>query len=119
MRLSSSISLTLFAALPAAAGEIEFNRDIRPILTNHCTACHGGVKQAGEISFVIRDMALAKGKSGRPAIVPGKPEASELIARVTSTDPDEVMPKPEHGPPLPPTDIEKLRQWIAQGAKWQ
>jgi len=114
-----SILFTILATLPVAAGEIDFNRDIRPILTHHCTACHGGVKEAGGISFVFREKALAKGRSGLPTIVPGEPGASELIARITSTDPDVVMPQPDHGPPLPPADVEKLRQWIQEGAHWQ
>lgn len=106
------------APFGAVAGEIDFNRDIRPILTSQCTACHGGVKEAGGISFVFREKALAIGDSGNPTIVPGDPEKSELIARITSTDPDMVMPQPDHGPPLPVADIEKIRQWIQQGAEW-
>jgi hypothetical protein len=105
--------------LPAAADEIDFNRDIRPILTSHCTACHGGVKEAGGISFVFREKALAAGESGMRTIIPGNPDASELIKRITSTDPDVVMPQPEHGPPLPASEIAKLHLWIKQGAKWQ
>jgi hypothetical protein len=97
---------------------MEFNRDIRPIFTTHCTACHGGVKAAGKISFIYREKATAKGKSGEMTIVPGNPDASELMRRITSTDPDEVMPQPEHGPPLKPADVAKLRQWIAEGATW-
>lgn len=101
------------------AGEIQFNRDIRPILTSHCTACHGGVKEAGAISFVFREKALAIGESGNATIVPGKPDESELMKRVTSTDPDDIMPQPDHGPPLPAADVAKLRQWILEGAKWE
>jgi hypothetical protein len=101
------------------AEEIQFNRDIRPILTTQCTACHGGVKEAGGISFVFREKALAEGESGHRTIVPGKPEESEMMKRITSTDPDDIMPQPEHGPALPAADIEKLRQWIAEGAKWE
>jgi hypothetical protein len=116
-------SLALLAAtLPLATASTraatEFNRDIRPILTKHCTACHGGVKAAGGVSFVYRDKALASGKSGERTIVPGQPDASELIRRITSSDPDEVMPKPEHGPRLSPADTATLRQWIADGAPW-
>jgi len=102
----------------AHGSEPGFNRDIRPILTQHCTACHGGVKEAGGISFVFREKALATGESGNPTIVPGKPDQSELIARVSSTDPDLVMPQPDHGPPLPEAHIAKLRQWILEGANW-
>ena len=105
----------LITALP---GEVDFARDIRPILNANCTACHGGVKEAGEVSFIYRDKALGKGESGKPVIVPGKPDASEMIGRITSKDPDEIMPKPEHGPPLSQIQIDLLRQWITEGAKW-
>ena len=97
---------------------MEFNRDIRPIFTKHCTSCHGGVKSAGGISFVYREKALGQGKSGETIIVPGLPDASELMRRITSTDPEEVMPQPEHGPPLKPDEIARMRQWIAEGAAW-
>lgn len=111
--------LALALALPATAADIAFNRDIRPLLSKHCTACHGGVKAAGNISFVYRDKAIATGKSGEKAIVPGEPQASELIKRVTSTDPDEVMPKPDHGPRLSEQEVATLTKWIEQGAVWK
>ncbi len=98
--------------------EVDFAHDIRPILNGNCTACHGGVKEAGEVSFIYRELALGKGESGKPVIVPGKPEASEMFARITSKDPDEIMPKPEHGPPLTAAQIATIRQWITEGAKW-
>jgi hypothetical protein len=97
---------------------IDFSRDIRPLFAKHCTACHGGVKAAGNVSFLYREKALAAGKSGAHAVVPGKPESSEIMRRVTSTDPDEVMPKPDHGPALTAAEIEALRRWIAEGATW-
>src|SRR5689334_21930188 len=60
---------------PAAArGAVDFNRAIRPLFAQHCTACHGGVKAAGRLSFLYREKALAVGKSGAAAIVPGDPE---------------------------------------------
>lgn len=108
-----------FAALHAAASPVDFNRDVRPILTSHCTACHGGVKEAGGISFVFRDKALAAGESGKRTVIPGDPDGSELIKRVTSNDPDLVMPRPNHGPPLPGPAVAKLRQWIEEGARWR
>lgn len=102
----------------SAATPTDFNRDIRPLFARHCTACHGGVKAAGNISFVYRDQALGKGKSGQPAITPGHPESSELIRRVTTTDPDDLMPRPDHGPALTPSEIDTLRRWISEGAPW-
>ena len=104
------------AAAPTAAAD--FNRDIRPLFAKHCTACHGGVKAAGKLSLVYRDKALAPAKSGEMPIIPGDPEKSEIIRRVTSKDSDEVMPRPDHGPRLSDKEIATLRQWIKEGAKW-
>jgi hypothetical protein len=95
---------------------VDFSRDIRPILNQNCTSCHGGVRQKGGVSFIFREEALGTGKSGRPTIVPGDPDGSELIARVTSKDPEVRMP--HHAPPLQPEQISLLRRWIKEGAKW-
>ena len=107
--------------LPRARGSeplpVDFNRDIRPIFNSQCITCHGGVKQAAGVSFSYREQALGKGKSGRPIVVPGSPGASELIARVTSHDPEERMPL--HGTPLSSQQIGLLRRWIKEGAVWQ
>ena len=119
IRPSFLILPALLVACAHAEERVEFNRDIRPILTKHCTACHGGVKEAGEISFIYREKALAPGESGKIPIVPGKPAESEMLRRLRSTDPDEVMPKPKHGPPLPETEVALIERWIRQGAEWQ
>jgi len=103
----------------SAEERVEFSRDIRPILTKHCTACHGGVKEAGNISFIYREKALGMGKSGEYPIVPGKPAESDMFRRIRSTDPDEIMPKPKHGAPLPVAEIALIERWISQGAEWQ
>ncbi len=116
--LIATLGLTLIAVAPAQP--IDFNAQIRPILNQSCTSCHGGVKAAGDISFVYREAAAKVGKkSGRPVIVAGKPEASELIARITSTDTEYRMPPADHGPALAPEKIALLREWIRQGATWQ
>jgi Protein of unknown function (DUF1553)/Protein of unknown function (DUF1549)/Planctomycete cytochrome C len=97
--------------------EVRFSRDIRPILNQNCMPCHGGVRQKNGVSFLFREEALGRGKSGKRTIVPGKPNESELIARVTSSDPEARMPY--HAPPLSPQQIDLLRRWIKQGAKWE
>jgi len=108
------------ALATSARAAVDFNTQIRPLLNQNCVVCHGGVKAASNLSFVYRDSATAIGKkSGRPVIKPGEPGASELIARITSTDPDYRMPPPERAPTLPADQIELLRQWIQEGATWQ
>src|SRR5450432_2708665 len=66
----------LFSRL--SAKPVDFNRDIRPILNQNCTSCHGGVRQKNCVSFIFREEALGTGKSGLGTIVPGNPDASEL-----------------------------------------
>ena len=100
-----------------SSDRVSFSRDIRPILNQNCVPCHGGVRQKNGVSFIFREEALGVGKSGRPTIVPGKPEGSELIARLTSTDAETRMPY--HAPPLPPQQIALLRRWIKEGANWE
>jgi len=97
--------------------EVHFSRDVRPILNQNCMPCHGGVRQKNGISFLFREEALGTGKSGKRTIVPGKPDESELIARVASSDADTRMPY--HAPPLSAQQIDLLRRWIKQGAKWE
>lgn len=99
------------------ADKVDFNTQIRPILNAACLSCHGGVKQAGGVSLLFREEALLAGKSGRRCIVPGKPEESELVARLTHSDPDERMPL-KH-PPLKPEQVDLIKKWIKQGAEWE
>ena len=97
--------------------EVHFSRDVRPILNQNCMPCHGGVRQKNGVSFLFREEALGTGKSGKRTIVPGSSDKSELIARVTSSDPDSRMPY--HAPPLSQQQIDVLQRWIKQGAKWE
>lgn len=102
----------------ATAHAVDFDREVRPIFVQHCVACHGGVKQAGGLSLVRGDSALAATDSGEPSIRPGDAEASYLIARVADPDDDSRMPPPEHGPRLSATEVDTLRRWIEGGAVW-
>lgn len=107
---------------PAARAEapVDFSRDIRPLLARNCTTCHGGVKQAGGISFIFREDVLGSGESGETVVVPGDPDASSLIRRIRSTDPAEKMPPPrEHPQGLAPGQIALLERWVREGAVWE
>ncbi|GAB3014840.1 hypothetical protein GCM10027051_18050 [Niabella terrae] len=96
--------------------KIDFNTEVKPILNKKCIACHGGVKQSGGFSVLFREEALANTESGKPAIVPGKPDESEFMRRITVTDPEERMPYKHE--PLSKQEIKTLRNWIKQGAEW-
>lgn len=109
----------LFAAAQAPAAEpVSFSRDVLPILSDNCFSCHGpdeGHRKA-DLRLDTREGATA---DAIQAVVPGRPEASELIRRIVSTDEDEVMPPPKsHKPRLKPGQTELLRRWIAEGAAW-
>lgn len=105
------------AELPA---KIDFNRDVRPILSNNCYFCHGPDSQHREadLRLDLRDDAV-KPHDGQAAIVPGKPELSTLVARIVSTDADMRMPPPDSNKKLSPRQIAVLKQWIAEGAEYQ
>jgi len=94
---------------------VDFARDVRPILQQHCQACHGGVKRESGLSLLSRADALAEADSGLRAILPGSPDQSELMRRVMSNDDDRM---PARGQPLAAEQIETLRRWIAAGAEW-
>lgn len=96
--------------------QVDFNAEIRPILNEQCVTCHGGVKTQADLNLQFRDLALKGGKSGRPAIVPGNPDASELIKMVSHPNPADRMPK--EAAPLSEEQISKLRAWIEDGAEW-
>ncbi len=114
--------LPLLPSLAAVHGaELSFNRDIRPILSENCFYCHGqdGNKRKGGLRLDVREAALQAGESGENAIVPGQPAASALIARITSTDPDDQMPPRKSNRHLSDAQRETLKRWIAEGAKYE
>jgi hypothetical protein len=107
----------------SAAGDDvpSFNKDIRPILSENCFLCHGQdpKHRGGELRLDIREQALAN-RDGVMAIVPGNPEKSEIIRRILSKDPDDVMPPPEaHMVAMPSKDIDTLKRWIKAGAVYE
>ena len=113
--LSPVFFACLLLALPAQA-KVDFNRDIRPIVSNTCFLCHGPDESSrkAKLRLDVREDAIAHG-----AIVPGKPEESEAYKRVASKDPDDIMPPVELHKALTPQQIETFRQWIAEGAEYK
>ena len=115
------IAILLVASSLAARAELDYNRDVRPILAESCFNCHGADPKSrkAKLRLDTAEGATANRKGEVIPIVPGDPDRSELIARIFSTDPDEQMPPPDH--PLDLDDREKtiLKQWIAEGAKYK
>jgi mono/diheme cytochrome c family protein len=115
--LVSRMSADSATAVPAA---VDFNRQVLPILSEHCFTCHGPdeAKRKAKLRLDTKDGAFADLRGGGKAIVPGKPDDSELVHRIASTDADEVMPPQGKGKPLTPAEIELLKKWVASGANW-
>ena len=99
----------------------DFTRDVRPILSQHCFTCHGpdDKKRKGGLRLDQRASAIAPAKSDALAIVPGKPDVSELIKRILTHDEDDLMPPPATKKPLSDKDKDVLKRWIAGGAEYQ
>jgi len=112
---------SLLSASSAAERPLDFNRDIRPILSNNCYLCHGpdAKHREGGLRLDDRGGATSKLESGETAIVAGDVAASELIARITSSDQDLVMPPPKSGKALTREDIATLTRWVKEGAEYQ
>src|SRR5262245_22144525 len=104
---------------PAAAPKVDYNRDVRPILADNCFKCHGPDEKQRKANLRLdtKDGFLAETTNGR-AVVPGKADRSELVARTTATDAKQVMPPPRTGKKLTAEQIATLKAWIDQGAPW-
>jgi hypothetical protein len=96
--------------------EVDFNTEVKPIFNKKCISCHGGVKRQSGFSLLFRADALEPNKSGKPAIIPGDPGNSEMIRRLSLSDPEERMPYRHE--PLSAEEISTLTKWVKQGAKW-
>src|SRR5947209_20448558 len=101
---------------PGPAERDFFTQKVRPILANHCFKCHGPDDKArkGKLRLDGREAALRGGKSGLPAVIPGKPDESELVRRVFAEEESEQMP-PRAGKPLTAEQKEILKRWVASG----
>jgi hypothetical protein len=131
LRLNWAVCASLLSGVamasetPSGANQpVDFNRDVKPILSNICYKCHGpdaaerkGGSKAHPLRLDTEEGALVL-NGGTAAIVPGHPEKSELITRIASKDEDQIMPPLKSGKPLPAHEIEVLKRWIAQGGKY-
>jgi hypothetical protein len=109
-----------FGSAVNAAEKVDFNRDIRPILSETCFLCHGpdkGQRQA-DLRLDVQEGLFGKGEGGK-IVTPGKPAESELYRRLVSAKDDVRMPPPESGRKLTAGQIELIRRWIEQGAEWK
>ena len=110
------VAVIVFFVFSSHQSVVDFNTQVKPIFNKKCITCHGGVRRKSGFSLLFRADALAKNKSGKPAIIPGDPDHSEMIRRLTVNDPDERMPYKHE--PLNKEEIDILKRWIRQGAKW-
>src|SRR5215211_6551427 len=99
--------------------KIDFDREVRPILADNCYECHGPDEKArkAKLRLDTREGAF-RVRDGESVITPGKSAESELIKRITSTDPDEHMPPPDSNHKLTARQIELVKRWIDEGATW-
>ena len=124
MKPTATVLATLLAALSPSAAPApapDFQRDVRPILSRQCFACHGPDEHARKsgLRLDLREAALAPAKSGKRAIVPGKTDQSELVRRITTTDHNKVMPPADTKKQLTSAERDTLRRWVAAGADYQ
>src|SRR5688572_6603585 len=112
-----AIVALFFCALSGGAAEkIGFNQSIRPILSDNCFACHGpdASHRKGKLRLDVREAAIEK-----KAIVPGKPDESEMIKRIFTSDEDDLMPPRDSHKVLSAADKENLKRWVAEGAVYE
>ena len=115
-----AIGLAFFApSLAVNAESVDYNRDIRPVLSRNCFSCHGPDEESRKagLRLDVREGALAE-RNGLPAIVPGKRGESELYARLVTTGQDDIMPPADSGHELTAEEIESIGKWIDRGAPY-
>lgn len=120
-KLTAAADPNSVAKVTGAGKKIHYNRDIRPILSENCFTCHGPDSAARKASLRLDRFAdaTAPRKDSQPAIVPGAPEKSAVLARLLTTDEDDVMPPVKTKRKLTPKQIETIRAWIAEGAEYE
>src|SRR5438105_1746910 len=115
MNVAISPFLAFAGAAMLSGAEVDFTRDVAPLLWSRCSGCHGAERQMGGLRLDSREAALRGGYTG-PAIKPGKSAESTLIQMVSSGDPKRFMPL--SGPRLTSSEVDTLRVWIDRGAAW-
>lgn len=121
LRVVSFVCLAVFAcqAIVAADSDINFNRDVRPILSDKCFHCHGPDEAARQAELRLDDeTAIKADRDGIVVVSPGNPSGSELIRRITSDDMSQIMPPHDSNKPLTEKEKRTLQQWVAEGAVW-
>ncbi len=105
---------------PPPGGKVEFNRDIRPILSDACYTCHGPAKSTRKAGLRLdTEEGMFSDLGDGRVVSPGKPDQSELWRRISAAEPSKRMPPPKSGRKLSAHQVELIRRWIAQGARWQ
>ena len=109
-----------FAQKSGAAERVDFNRDIQPLLSENCYLCHGPDAKAREADLRLdrQEGIFGKTEDGLIIVQPGEAGRSELIARITSADRDEVMPPPKSHRQLTPAQVALIKRWVEEGAPW-
>jgi hypothetical protein len=125
MRIWQCITTVCFlwavSGFSAAQVPVDFAKDVLPVLSDNCFNCHGpdAATREGGLRLDVQERAFGEGDSGAPPIVSGDPNASEILARMLSDDPDVVMPPPDQVKRPTPEQIQRIKTWIQQGAHWQ
>src|SRR5262245_2561080 len=119
--LTIALAMGSAQAVLSAQPAINFNREVRPVLSENCFACHGpdNNKRKAGLRLDTKEGIFEKTKKREPAVVPGSLDKSELWRRINATDPDDVMPPPESHKVLKPEQKEVFKKWILAGAPWQ
>ena len=119
MRSITFALIVTHLALPHAVAEVDFTREILPLLSDRCFQCHGPDANIRKADLRLdQEAPIKEVRDSGVVVVPGNPEASLLMARIRSTDPDEVMPPPEIHRDITETEAAILEQWIREGASW-
>ena len=119
LALSFGLCISILTQSAASAQQVDFDRDIRPILSNNCFACHGPDENARQAELRLDDKDSVFAQRDVALIQPHKATASELFRRIASTDENEMMPPADFRKKLTSKQVELIRKWIDQGAEWK